>query len=244
MSNNERTKLIAFTAIGVLCALLIAIITNHSAFPEFFFHSIVMVVIGVIVVLAVGAFLWQSSTRYINTKMWTRKHNRLAQRYFDDWRDHVRSFISLGEFKNPTHGITGILESLVRKSPPKPIVSLIRARITNFGTILRNPLQNFEKAVDEWHWRKKELNYEFLSSLVREFESYVDIHKALYVDFVVTMSGEIKNLVPKGAKRSYAHYKDNYNQFILAYVEFAKECARDELRIFNTNLEKAYEFEE
>lgn len=246
MSNDDRTKWASFTAIVALCGLLIAIIANHNAFPELLFHSIVIVLLTVIVIFVAYALLWQRSVRYINSKMWTRKQNRLSRKYFEEWRDHVDSFTSLKEFKNVAQGITGVLEDLIQKSPAKPIASLIRARITNFSSILHNPLQSFKQVVDKLHWHKEKINYDFLSSLVREFENYVEIHKRLYVDFAVTISisAEIKNLVPKRAKRSYSHYKDNYNQFIIAYLEFAKKCARDELRIFSTTLEKAYEFEE
>jgi len=248
MQYDDRTKIASFTAIGALCALLIAIIANHNAFPELLFHSIVGVLITVIVIFVAYAFLWQRSVLYIRSKMWTRKQNRLSQKYFGEWRDHVNNFASLKEFENVSLGITGILADLIQKNPPEPIASLVRTRIENFSLILRNPLSNFKQRTNNLHWHKKKmLNCDFLSSLVKEFENYVEIHKRLYVDFAVTISAYLQPpqfVVPKKAKRSYSRYKDNYNQFVVAYLEFAKKCARDELRIFSTTLEKAYEWEE
>lgn len=241
MSNHERTKLVSFTAIIALAGLLIAIITNYRAFPELLFYGIVTVVIGVIVVLVVNAFLWQRCTSYIRRKMSIRKSNSLAREYFDDFREFVERFTSLGEFRNVSQGITGILQALLKKVPTKHD-SLISERIKNAGSILQNPLPDFKQRLDNLQWKKKELNYELLSCLVTEFENYVRLHKRLYVDFAVTIARELSlDKISQATKRAYAEYKDDYNQFIIAYTEFAKRSSKARLGIFSKHLQKASE---
>jgi len=46
MSDYQRTKLVAFTAIIALVGLVTIIISVRSDFPELLFYSIVMILIG------------------------------------------------------------------------------------------------------------------------------------------------------------------------------------------------------
>ena len=241
MSNLDTTKLVAFTAIIALVGLIAIVINQHTLFSELVFQSIVIILIGVIVILVVNAFLWQRSERYIRNKIWRRKMKSLARSYFDDFRDFVERFTSLGEFRNVSHGITGILEALLKKVPTEHD-SLISERIKNAGSILQNPLRDFKQKLDNLHWKKKEINYEFLSCIVRDFENYVTLHKRLYVDFAVTMARELGlDHIPKETKRAYLEYKDDYNQFIVAYTEFARKSTKAKLGIFSEHLQKASE---
>ena len=248
MSNHERIKWVSFTAITALAGLLIAIIANHTAFPELLFCGIVTVVIGVIVVLVGYAFLWERSASYIRRKMSIRKSNSLAREYFDDFRDFVNRFTSLREFSGGvSQGITGLLMQLggLPKNVPKrekKVSTLINMRINNFSFILQNPLNELKLKLDNLHWKKKEINYEFLSCLVKDFENYVMLHKRLYVDFTVTMAREIGlDNIPKETERAYSEYKDDYNQFIIAYAEFGKRSRKARLGIFSEYLQKASE---
>lgn len=241
MAYEEKTKVVSFSAIVALAGLLIVIISAHALFSEIVFYSIILILISVIVILVAYAFLWWRIARYISHKLRKRKHDSLAQLHFDDFREFVERFTSLGEFRNVSLGITGILERLTRKSPPVKNSVLINERIKIFGTLLQSPLNNFKQKLDNLRWNRKEVKYEFLSSIVREFENYVRLHKQLYVDFAVLMADEIKNLVPEVAKRTYADYKVDYNQFVIAYTEFAKRCSREGLGIFSDHLEKARE---
>lgn len=88
----------------------------------------------------------------------------------------------------------------------------------------------------------KDLNHEFLSCLAREFENYVRLHKHLYVDFAAAMARELGlEKIAQATKRSYSDYKDDYNQFIIAYTEFAKRSTKVRLGIFSEHLQKANE---
>lgn len=239
MSNHEKTKWASFTAIAMLAGLLIVIINAHTLFSEILFYSIVMILISIIAVLVVYAFLWTRTVRYSRNKMWRRKMNSSARNYFDDFRDFVERFTLLREFHTASEGIKGILGGLQKKAP-KGFGVLIDNRSNDFISILQNPLNALKQRLNNLQWNKKEVNYEFLSSLAREFENYVMLHKRLYVDFAVTMARRIGN-VSEATKRSYSDYKDDYNQFIIAYTDFAKRCSKERLRIFNEKLEKAYE---
>lgn len=244
MSNHERTKVRAFSAIVALSGLLIVIISARTGFPELLFYSIVMILIGVIVVLVVYAFLWERSVRYIRNKMWKRKRNRLAREYFGDFRDFVERFTSLREFSDTSKGIIAVLHGLPKNIPEKENFGvLIGAMVHEFAYILRNPLNDLKKRLDDLcFWKKKEINYEFLSCLVKEFENYVKIHKRLYVDFTVTKAREIGlDNIPQTTKRLYSEYKDDYNQFVIAYTEFAKRSTKTRLGIFSEHLQKANE---
>ena len=242
MSDYQRTKLVAFSAIAALAGLLIVIISAHTLFSELLFYSIVIILIGIIVVLVAYAFLWDRTTRYVSTKLRKRRMNRLAREYFDDFRGFVDRFTSLPEFRGAPQGILGMLESLLKKDT-KGYGILIDIRAKNFISILQNPLLNdFKQRLDNLHWKKKEINHEFLSSLVKEFEYYVMLHKWLYVDFAVTTAREIGlDTITQPTKRAYSDYKDDYNQFIIAYTEFARRSSKAKLRIFNERLRKAYE---
>lgn len=240
MSNHEGTKRFSLAAITALAGLLIVIVANHGAFPEVLFLSIVTILIGVIVVLVIDAFLWDRTARSVQSKMRRRKDNNLARKHFDDFRAFVERFTSLGEFKNVSQGITGVLQDLVKKATSHE-GGLIDMRFNNFVSIIAIPLNDLKQRLNDLYWRKKkEMNYEFLSSLVREFENYVMIHKRLYVDFTVTMAKKIGN-ISEATRRSYSDYKGDYNQFIIAYTDFAKKCSKERFRIFNENLEKAHE---
>lgn len=84
------------------------------------------------------------------------------------------------------------------------------------------------------YWHKKKVNYYFLSSLVKEFEHIVGLHKRLYVDFAFNMMNEVSlDSVPKKIKQLYTEYKNIYNEFIFAYGEFAIQADKAQLRIFN-----------
>jgi hypothetical protein len=197
--------------------------------------------VGVIVVLVVYAFLWERTARYVRIKLWKRKMNRLARNYFEDFRDFVERFTSLREFSGTSKGIMGILDGLLKKAPTAR-GELISARIKNFGLTLQSPLNSFKQRLYNLRWKKKDINYDFLSCLVKEFENYVVLHKLLYVDFAVTMARELGlDNIPKATRRAYSDYKDDYNQFIIAYTEFAKRSKKAKLGIFNEQLQKAYE---
>ena len=162
--------------------------------------------------------------------------NSLARDYYYDFRDFVDRFSEVSK------GIKGILKGLSSKQPKERFSVLITARTGNFKSIFENPLNDFKKRLDNLYWKKKEMNYEFLSCLVKEFENYVTLHKLMYVDFAVVMAREIGlDNVTKTTKRVYTEYKDNYNDFIFAYTEFAKRCSRIRFRIFNEKLPKANE---
>lgn len=240
MSNHERTKVYAFSAIVALVGLLIVIIGTHTLFSELLFYGMVVVLIGLIVVLVAYTFLWQRTVRYIRTKIRKRKHDSLAREYFDDFRDFVERFTSLGEFRG-SKGITGILDDLLKKAPSERGL-LIDARIKNFNPILHNPMNDFKQKVNNLYWHMKDLNHEFLSCLAREFENYVRLHKHLYVDFAAAMARELGlEKIAQATKRSYSDYKDDYNQFIIAYTEFAKRSTKVRLGIFSEHLQKANE---
>lgn len=241
MYTFERTKLVAFTAIIALVGLIIVIISVRSSFPELLFHGIVIVLIGVIVVLVAYAFLWERTKRYASLRLLKRKMNRLAREYGHDFSGFVDRFNSLGEFQDTAKGTMRILEFLLT-TDTKGHGGLINARVKDFGQILQSPLHNFQRRLSNLYWKKKEMNYEFLSCLVKEFEGYIILHKRLYVDFTEKMARKIGlDNIPQEIKSLYSDYKDDYNQFIVAYTEFARRSSEAKLRIFSENLQKAHE---
>jgi hypothetical protein len=241
MSSYETTKLVAFTAIIALAGLLIVIIGSHTLFPELLFYSIVMILIGIIVIFVAYAFLWERSRRYVSMRLWKRKMNRLARNNFDEFTGFVDRFTSLGEFKDTTKGTIKILQFLF-KLGIKEFGPLIATRVEDFGTILQSPLNDFQQRLRSLHWQKKEITYELLSCLAKEFESYIKLHKRLYVDFAVAQARRISlDSIPQEIKSVYSDYKDDYNQFIIAYTEFAERGSKVGLSIFDKQLQKASE---
>jgi len=241
MSDQERAvKVVSFSALIAIVGLLIIMINVHSLFPEFVFYSTVLVLVSVIVVLVVYAFLWYRASRYVTMRLWRRKQNILARKHFEDFKDFVERFTSLSEFRNVSQGINGVLEGLLKHSLLAS-GDLINTRINAFGLILRDPINNFKQRLDALHWNKRDVNREFLSSLAKEFENYVGLHKQLYVDFAVIMAREIGlDKIAQTIKSNYSNYKDDYNQFVIAYTDFAKKTSK-ELGIFSQSLPKAFE---
>jgi hypothetical protein len=239
MTYDEKTRFVVFSAIAALAGLLIVVINAHALFPQLLFYSVVIVLIGVIVVLVVYAFFWQPTKRYAESKRWNRKMNKLARRHFGDLRDFSEKFTSLPEFQGQSQGVIRILEDLVKKANTVQ-GNLIQTRTQEFDHILRNPLNDFKGRLRNLQWRKKSINYAFLSSIVKELENYVALHKRLYVDFVVKMAREIGlEKLSNITKRLYSEYREDYNQFVVAYTELAEGTWKAELGIFDKNLKKA-----
>jgi len=241
MAEQERSKLISLTTITALAGLLIAIISARSAFPEPLFYGIVIIFTGVIVILVGYMFLWERSARYFRGKLWRRRQTLLSRKYFQSFKDLVEKFMSLSEFKGGTQGILQVLSSLITDKGGTQGLMINRI-LSEFDPVLRNPLNDFKQRMDNLSWySKSEINERLLSSLAKEFESYILIHKRLYVDFAVNTVREIGlEHVSQGTKRIYSEYRDDYNQFVVAYTEFANKT-RKELGIFSQNLQKAYE---
>jgi len=165
----------------------------------------------------------------------------LSRKHFGEFNDFVQKFAKFPEFNNVSQGITGVLQDLLNKTI-KAQGTIIQARISDFGAILKEPISRFSERSGNLRWRKREINYEFLSCLVKEFENYIALHKWLYVDFTVVKAREIGlHKISTTTKRLYSGYKGDYNDFIVAYTQFAGRSAKEELRIFNQKLEKANE---
>ena len=242
MSVYERSKSLSLTVIIALAGLLIAIVSAQSAtnlFPELLLYSIVVILMSIIVVLFLYDFLWHRASVFVNTWLRNKRMNRLARECFEDFRSFIERFTNLPEFSGESRGIIQTLESLLKKANSSYGV-MIDTRVKEFGTVLRNAINQFKQRLDELHWQKKEINYEFLNNLVKEFEGYVLLHKQLYVDFTISVARKIGlENIPQVTKRGYSDYKDDYNQFIFAYTEFAKECSKATLYAFSENLRKA-----
>jgi len=164
----------------------------------------------------------------------------LSRKHFEEFNNFVQRFASFPEFNNPAQGITGVLDTLLKKAIGAQ-GTIIQARISDFSAILKESVSRFIGRSGNLRWRKKEINYEFLSCLVQEFENYVALHKWLYVDFTVIKAREIGLDKISTTKRLYSEYKGDYNDFIVAYTQFAGRSAKEDLRIFNQKLEKANE---
>jgi len=241
MGYNEKTKVFAFSAIIALVGLLIIMINAHTLFPQLLFYSIVMVLICIIVVLVVHTFLWERARRYFSTLLWRRRMNGLAREYFEDFREFVLRFNRFHEFQSESRGITRILEDLIKKAV-KGQGAMIQTRVQDFVPTLKQPLFDFGKRLDNLHWRKKEINYEFLKCLAKQFEDYVTIHKRQYIDFTVIKAREIRlDNLSSATRRLYSEYRDDYNQFVIAYTQFAKRSSKATLGIFSEHLQKANE---
>jgi len=235
---ESRRITVSLASIVALAGLVIVIINAHSLFPELLFYSIVVILITVIVILLGEAFFWTRISRHITRRLWRRKQNILARKYLEDFIDFVNRFTSLREFSNVSLGITGILNELAGMGTKES--SWIRNLASQFGNIIQNPLNNFKGRLNNLHYYISEVNEEFLSSLAKEFESYIALHKQLYVDFAVIKAREI-GLISDETKRACREYREEYNQFIIAYSEFAKKASKERINIFNQNLPKASE---
>lgn len=239
---ENRRITVSLTALAALAGLAIAVIGTHSLFPELLFYSIVLILIAAIVILLGEAFFWTRVSGYINNRLWRRKQNSLARKYLEDFRDHVNSFMSLPEFRNATLGIIIILNNLAGEGTKFQLV--MHNLASKFTVIMQNPLNDLKRRLDDLHFHyKSEVNREFLSSLAKEFESYIALHKQLYIDLSVAAVKE-KGLtrVSDSTKRAYREYRDDYNQFIIEYSGFAKKVSK-EANIFKQDLPKASELE-
>ena len=238
MSYQEKNRLVAFTIIVALIGLLIVVLNTSSLYPPVMFYSMTIVIMGLMVVFSSYAFLWERATRYIRMWWWKRKRNASARRYFGDFKDFVDRFTSFREFNNVSQGITGLMMELNEKTPKYRV--LINARTNYFSRILRDPLNDLKQKIRQLSFSKSEINDEIASCLVKQFENHIMLHKQLYVDFFVITAREIglENL-RKNTKRMYKEYKDDYNQFIVAYTEFARRSAKPTLRLFTQHLPKA-----
>jgi len=239
MSDQEKVKIASFAAIAGLTAVLIAVISARSAFPEILFYLLVTFFTGGIALLIGYMFLWERTSRYVRKRLWRRKQNILARRHFEDFREMVERFTSLREFSSISQGITGILSGLPLSYSKES--SWISKHISEFPYIMQNPLNDFKQRLTSLHYEKSQINEKTLSNLAHEFENYVMLHKRLYVDLTVTTARELGlQNVAADITRLYAEYRDDYNQFIIAYTEFAKKTQK-ELGVFSQSLQKAYE---
>jgi len=239
MSNHERTKWASFTAIATLAGLLIVIISQHTLFPELLFYSVVTILIGVIVVLVAYAFLWKRIVRDVRTWRRKRRENILARKYFGDFRDFVDRFSDLST------RIMGTLEALDKVSAGTGFDRTISRRITGvFIGILQTPLSDLRRRLNDLWWHSKsEINCTILECLVKEFEGYVTLHMRLYIDLASIIASRIGvEKIPEPIKRGHSMYREDYNQFIVTYSEFARRSAKAGLRVFNEHLHKMLEW--
>jgi hypothetical protein len=248
MSDREKTKWASFTAIATLAGLLIIIVNAHALFSELMFYGLVLTVMTIIVIVFVYAFLGERTARYVRGKMMKRERNRLSRAYFMEFSSLIDRFIPFADFGSIDRGTPRVLDSL-RRSAQGVEVRLIQSRIQIGAQILQSPISDFDERLcylDEcagWnHW--EDINYELLSNLAKEFENYVRLHKTLYIDFIVEMARDIGlDRVAQPAKRAYSEYRDDYNQFIISYTDFAKKTSSSArgFQVFDQNLQKASE---
>jgi hypothetical protein len=240
-TDPERGRItVSLTAIIALVGLAIVVIGTHSLFPELLFYSIVVILIAVIVILLGEAFFWTRISRYVNGRSRRRKQNISARRYFVDFKDFVDRFTSLREFSGGSQGIIGILNELAETGTKESL--LTRNLANKFSVIMQNPLNDLKQRLNNLCFSKSEVNGEFLSSLAKEFENYIALHKQLYVDLAVAAAREMGlQRVADSTKRAYREYKEDYNQFIIAYSEFAKKASKERIGFFSQYLQKASE---
>jgi hypothetical protein len=239
MYDQDRGKALSLTAIITLAGLVIVVIGAHSLFPELLFFSIVVVLIGVIVVIVGHLFFWERTRRYVSGRLRRKKYDSFARKYFEDFMGFVNSFTSLREFNSPLQGIVAILSDLKQVSTKDS--SWINNRVTEFPYVMQNSLNSFKQRLDELRFCKSEINEKLLSTLVKEFENYIMLHKTLYVDLTVRTAREIGlEHISEATKRAYREYKEDYNQFIIEYTRFAKKTSK-EIGVFSQYLPKAPE---
>lgn len=239
MYDQDRGKALSLTAIIALVGLVIVVISAHSLFPEFLFYSITILLIGVIVVLVGHMFFWERTKRYISGRSYRRKENTFSRKYFEDFVEFVNIFTSLREFYGESQGITRVLSDLGKASTKDS--PWIDKRVREFPFVVQNPLNDLKQSLNSLHFEKSGINGKLLSTLVREFENYVRLHKQLYVDLTVMTARELGlEHVSEATKRAYREYRENYNEFIIAYTGFAKGTSK-KLGFFNQNLPKALE---
>lgn len=197
MPNQERAKTVPLTVIGTLAVALIAIVNARTLFPVLMFYGIVITLIVVIVLLTGYILLGERISRYVGSKIRERKQNILSKKYFEDFKDFVKEFCNLPEFKSPTLGIIRILNDIPpgkNREKEEEVNFLINRLTIKFASILRDPVCGADSSFKQellFGLSKSQINRQVLSQYVREFENFIQLHKSLYVDESVTIARKI-----------------------------------------------------
>ena len=209
--NGSRLGAIA-ALIGALAAITISIIATRSFFPPIIFCTIVILLVVTIISIIAYGFLAYPISNFIKGKRKIRKHNALARKYFDKFKDFTDRF---GEFveTSRTDGIPHALSELRNRFQEFRNMSFLSTHnIHNLFYHFKERLKRFNGTKDD-----------FLL-LAEEFDTIFDMYNELCICKPVEEVRRIgQEKVDSSIKEDYRKYKGIYDRFLLDYTEFGKK---------------------
>jgi len=208
--SKDKKTLTMVSIIGALVGLLIIIIAAHSLFPTIMFHSIVVVLIALIVVVNGYEVFGQSIIEFVKKKRMAKKHRILTKKYSENFNKIVDRFVELIK-EDHSNTILYILNKLRSN--------------TKYAAILPSN-QGFRRAFDVFYESMGKLSRtkENFLILVRWFESIVNLCNEHLICRPVERIRTIgREGIPEQVREDYERCKAIYDRFMDDYMEFAKD---------------------
>ncbi|UZE92075.1 MAG: hypothetical protein IB616_05005 [Methanosarcinales archaeon] len=202
------------TIISALSVITISIIATHASFPPDIFHTLVVLLVTIIIIFIVYGFLAHPISNFIKRKRKVRKHNALARKYFDEFKDFTNRF---GEFveSNRCDNIPYALRDL-SSSPEFRNISFLSTQD------IHNLFYNFEKRLKRFDGTKEDF-----SLLANEFDTLMDMYNEFCIRKPVEEIRRIgQDKVNERIKRDYRKHKGTYERFVEDYIGFGKKVNR------------------
>ncbi|MCK4398153.1 MAG: hypothetical protein KAV25_04105 [Methanophagales archaeon] len=213
---EKESKLVPLaTIIGALAGILIIIVAAHASFPVYLYYTAVISLLVAIFSLLAHEFLAPPIYDFIKKRREIRKHNALARKYFDTFKDFTDGFGELVE-PNRCDNIPYALRDLSSSQEFRNISFLSTQDIHNF-------FYNFEKRLKRFDGIKEDF-----SLIVKEFDTIMNMYNKFCICEPIK---EIKRIgqdkINEHIKEDYRRHKRAYERFIGNYTDFGKKLNKE-----------------
>ena len=212
-SEEYQIKATIVMALASFVIATVAVASARTNLPLLFVYgSLVILFVALIV------FVWPFSIRpafnFLKTELEIRKHNRLAKKYFNEFKGFVNDFENFCGSENPVGALIKNLihddNNLTRKEFSEHLSNDYNEDLR--AEYLPGTFNLFKTRVNKFNGTKED----FLL-LVAKFENLLDIYKALFINKLLKAVKEV------GRDKLYADYREEYNNnFRADYNDFIK----------------------
>lgn len=213
---EKESKLVPLaTIIGALAGILIIIVAAHASFPVYLYYTAVIFLLLAIFSLLFYGFLAHPIYNFIKKRREIRKHNALARKNFDEFKDFTDRF---GELVEPNRGdnIPHALRDLNSSQEFRNISVLSTQDIHNLFYHFKERLKCFDRTKEDF------------TLLVKEFDTILNMYNKFCLCKPVEEIRRIgRDKVNERTKEDYKRHKGVYERFIGNYTDFGKKLNKE-----------------
>ena len=208
---ESRTKATIIMALASLVTAIVAVASARTNLPLIFVYA-TFVLLFVALIELVWPFSVRHAFDFLKTELKIRKHNRLAKKYFKEFKEFVTDFENFCGRRNPV-GV--LINNLIHDDKYFKEFSEHLSNDYNDALMhwyLPDTFNLFERRVNKFDGTKEDFLF-----LIAEFGNLLRIYEALFIDKLQHAVKEV------GRDKVYRTYREEYNNnFRMYYNDFIK----------------------